>query len=210
VRRFAPLFPLPLLLALAAWGSMRAADAGGALFGAALSAVANVVGTEQRPVDDAGELDSVIPTSTLSTEGALGEAFVVDGVAVPKHTKAKSTGTAHAPVRSVFVSADKVLRLADGRATPRGVRIAADGARPAGLKLQGVESLGIGLREGDVLTRALGQPATSSSAVIRAILVARSRRVKVLEGEFYRGRERWVIRVEQPYLEEGHREPAVP
>ncbi|HEX6765055.1 MAG TPA: hypothetical protein VF103_06245 [Polyangiaceae bacterium] len=210
MRRFAPLVPLPLLLALAAWGSMRAADAGGALLGAALSAVASVVGAEQRPIDEDGELDTVVPTSTLVTDGALGDATIVDGVAAPKHAKAKSTGTAPASVRSVFISADKVLRLADGRAAPRGVRVPADGARPAGLKLQGVESLGIGLREGDVLTRALGQPATSSSAVIHAILVARSRHVKVLEGEFYRGRERWVLRVEQPYLEEGRREPSVP
>jgi hypothetical protein len=67
--------------------------------------------------------------------------------------------------------------------------------------LVGVAGLGIGLRDGDVLTSALGQPALSSSAVVRAILVARSQRIRVLEGEFFRGQERWVLRVEQPYLD---------
>ena len=108
--------------------------------------------------------------------------------------------------RSIFVSAQKVLELSETRVTPKGVRVPAKGARPAGLALLGVEGLGIGLRDGDVLTRALGQPALSSSAVVRAILVARANRVKVLEGEFYRGTERWTLRVEQPYLDENRYE----
>lgn len=199
MRKFAPLFPLPLLLALAAWGSARAADRAAAALGSALHAVASVVGTEQRP-SEGDEAEVVIPTSALVTRDAFeGEP---SAIAAPKRGKAKPGGAAATETRSIFVSSAQVLRLANARVKPRGIRVAADGKRPAGLKLVGVGGLGIGLRDGDVLTRALGQPALASSAVVRAILVARSHRVRVLEGEFYRGYERWTIRVEQPYLDE--------
>jgi len=200
LRRFAPFLPLPLVLALAAWGSARVADAAGAVLGEALAAVASVVGANQPSSDEESDLDGVIPVSTLAAGDALHEAGF-DSVATPAKKKAKSRASAPATERAIFVPAEKVLQLSETRATPRGVRVPADGARPAGLKLVGVGALGIGLRDGDVLTRALGQPALSSSAVVRAVLVARARRTKVLEGEFYRGRERWILRVEQPYLD---------
>ncbi|HEX6275103.1 MAG TPA: hypothetical protein VFZ53_18820 [Polyangiaceae bacterium] len=197
MRKLAPLVPLPLLVALAAWGSARTADAGGVALGAALSAVADVLRTEQRPADDDAALDEPIPNAALAAPG-LAEG---SGRRVPGAKRGKN-GQAQSPARSLFVSAETVLRLAGSRVTPKGVRVPASGSRPAGLSLRGVDGLGIGLRDGDVLTRALGQPALSSSAVVRAILVARSNRVRVLEGEFYRGSERWTLRVEQPYLDE--------
>jgi hypothetical protein len=200
VRKFAPLIPLPLLLALAAWGSARAADAVAVSLGAALGAVASVVGTEQRPSED-DAVDAAIPTSVVVT-GVDFSATETGALAAPKKGKTRSGSATATEVRSIYVSAAQVLKLADARVRPRGVRVPADGKRPAGLKLLGVAGLGIGLRDGDVLTRAIGQPALASSAVVRAILVARSKRVKVLEGEFYRGQERWTIRVEQPYLDE--------
>jgi hypothetical protein len=166
------------------------------MLGEALAAIASVVGTDRQATEEESELDETIPVSTLALDDAVAGASL-DAVAAPKGKKAKPAATQ----RSIFVSAEKVLRLADTKVSPRGVRVPADGPRPAGLKLAGVGALGIGLRDGDVLTRAVGQPALSSSAVVRAVLVARARRVKVLEGEFYRGRERWVLRVEQPYLE---------
>jgi hypothetical protein len=104
----------------------------------------------------------------------------------------------------VFVSQEQVLKLASSGARPRGTAVPASGARPAGLKLSGVAALGIGMQDGDVLTRAVGQSALSSGAVIQAVLSARARRVPVLEGEFWRGTERLLIRVEQPYLPERH------
>jgi hypothetical protein len=191
--------PLPFLVAIAAWGSSFVADAAGATLGAALSAVARVVAAEQGPAGD-DELDTTVPVSFGVVEPSPGSPNirVIAGV---KRGKARASA---APVstRSVFVSAQTVLRLSQARVAPKGVRVPADGARPAGLLLAGVEGLGVGLRDGDVLTRALGNPALSSSAVIRAILVARANRVSVLEGEFYRGSERWTLRVEQPYLDE--------
>jgi hypothetical protein len=204
VRQLAPLLPLPFLVALAAWGSARAAEFGGAALGAGLAAVAAVVGTEQAPFDEEDELDGTVPVSALGAQPAHGDAKTASA-SVPKRGKARSGQPATVSARSVFVSAEKVLRLSESRVTPKGVRVPASGARPAGLSLTGVAGLGIGLRDGDILTRALGQPALSSSAVIRAILVARAQRVKVLEGEFYRDGERWTLRVEQPYLDEPKR-----
>jgi hypothetical protein len=188
-------------LAFATWVSARVADAGGAMLGEALAAVAAVIGTNQPSSDEDSDPGGVIPVSTFALDDALGEAGT-DSLAAPGKKKAKSRPSAATTERAIFVSAEKVLRLSETRVTPRGVRVPADGARPAGLKLVGVGPLGIGLRDGDVLTRALGQPALSSSAVVRAVLVARASRIKVLEGEFYRGRERWILRVEQPYLDD--------
>jgi hypothetical protein len=113
---------------------------------------------------------------------------------------AKAKRKASEGQRVLFVNAATVLKLAESRARPRGVRVAAEGARPAGLRLSRVAELGIGLQDGDVLTRAVGQPALSSGAVVQAILLARSQGAKVLEGEFWRGGERWLLRVEQPYI----------
>jgi hypothetical protein len=151
-------------------------------------------------LDDDGDIDVAVPVSTLAVDDAVGQTNDAS-ITAPGKKKAKSRASAATTERAIFVSAEKVLRLSETRVTPRGVRVPADGLRPAGLKLVGVGPLGIGLRDGDVLTRALGQPALSSSAVVRAVLVARARRIKVLEGEFYRGRERWILRVEQPYLD---------
>jgi hypothetical protein len=197
VRRFLPLLPLPFLVAIAAWVSAWAADAGGAAIGAALSAVANVVGTDQPPAqdDDAGE--PIVPVVTLLAQNASAD------VVAPKRKKGQGGKATPPASRSIFVSAETVLKLSASALRPRAVRAAANGARPAGLKLAGVGALGIGLQDGDVLTSALGQPALSSSAIVRAILVARSQRARVLEGEFFRGQERWTLRVEQPYLDQG-------
>ena len=206
VRKLALLVPLPFLVAFAAWGSARVADTIGTALGAALSAVATVVGSEQRPVNEQDDPGARIRISSFDEDGPLG-ATNVAGAAPSGAKRGKGRADpAQAASRSIFVSAQKVLELSESRVTPKGVRVPAKGARPAGLALLGVEGLGIGLRDGDVLTRALGQPALSSSAVVRAILVARANRVKVLEGEFYRGTERWTLRVEQPYLDENRSE----
>jgi hypothetical protein len=205
VRKLALLVPLPFLVAFAAWGSARVADRIGVALGAALSAVATVALAEQRPVDEQEDPGARIRGSIFDEDASL--AANVVGAAPSGARRGKGRGDpAPATSRSIFISAQKVLELSETRVAPKGVRVPAKGARPAGLELHGVEGLCTGLRDGDVLTRALGQPALSSSAVVRAILVARANRVKVLEGEFYRGTERWTLRVEQPYLDENRYE----
>src|SRR5688572_6595294 len=188
VRRFVWLLPLPLLLALGAWGSSRAAEHIGGVLGGVLANVAALL-AKAEPADETFDFDSVVSSPTIPA------AAPVDPKPAKGQRAKRSTGQ-----KALFVSADTVLRIASKPVSLRGVPVPQQGARPAGLKLVGVSALGVGLLEGDVLTRALGQPALSREAVVRAVLLARARRDKVLEGEFYRGGERWLLRVEQPYL----------
>lgn len=185
------LAPLPFALMLSAWVSARVADRAGANAAIALSAVAALLRGPAR-VEPPEEL--TIPTDELIT---------VEPVAAPP-AKGKKRGGKATPSGPpvVFVGRNTVLGLANSGARPRGVPVPATALRAAGLKLVGVGGLGVGLRDGDVLTRAVGQPALSSGAVIGAVLKARAQRTPVLEGEFFRGAQRWLIRVEQPYLPE--------
>ena len=196
-RRLVWLLPLPLLCALGAWASVTAADRIGAALARALSSVASFVGSSQPKEPEPESFEDV----------ELGDGQLVPVTyALPAQSSAKkgsqqrgAKAKASAAERQVFVSASTVLRLAGSRAQPRGVPTKANGGRPAGLRLVRVSELGIGLQDGDVLTRAVGQPALSSTAVVNAVLLARAKRARVLEGEFWRGSERWVLLVEQPY-----------
>lgn len=192
VRRLLPLLPLPFVFALGAWTSARAAERVGADAAVVLSAVAVLVrsGGVAPPASEP-EL-SVIPT-----EGVV----LTEPVSAP--SKPRNSGKKPRPRATpvVFVSEKTVLGLANARVMPRGVLVPANAVRPAGLRLSGVGALGIGLQDGDVLTRALGQPVTAAGAVIQAVLVARAHHASVLEGEFWRGTQRYLLRVEQPYTE---------
>ncbi len=108
----------------------------------------------------------------------------------PKHSAAP---------RSVFVSAARVLAVAQSGARPRGKPVPKTATRPAGLKLSGVSALGLGVLDGDVLTEAAGAPALDGGAVIEAVLRARAKQAKTISGTFYRGDERYSLVVEQPY-----------
>jgi len=194
------LAPLPLLFALGAWASARVADRVAVTGANVLLLLAPLA--RDSPSAEAEEAPAlVIPTEFTLMGDALGGS-VHPAPPPSKHPRGKKTAPASTPV--VFVSQEQVLRLASTRARPHGAPVPASGARPAGLKLAGVAALGIGMQDGDVLTRAVGQPALSSGAVIQAVLSARARRAPVLEGEFWRGNQRWLIRVEQPYLPERH------
>jgi len=205
LRSLRPLVPLPFLLALAAWSSARVAERAG-------EAGANVLTTLSaafaRPAETPAP-EPALPTGVLLVAEPVEVARAAPALAGPTSKNAKRPSSARTAAPSVvFVSRDQVLRLATARVVPRGVPVAASGARPAGLKLSGVAALGIGLQEGDVLTRALGVPALSSGAVIQAVLVARAHRAPVLEGEVWRGNQRLILRVEQPYLGEAALAPA--
>lgn len=102
----------------------------------------------------------------------------------------------------IRVTAQNVLRLAEMGASPVGIPVAAGAGHPAGLSLQGVSGLGIGLEDGDILVRAHGQPALDPGAVISAIIASRGRRVPVITGEVWRAGRTIPLVVEQPYLVE--------
>lgn len=188
MRPLALLLPLPLLVAIAAVGSAHAADVLGARLGGALSVIGRVVGVEAK-------LDSSDP---FELPAAIAEPIRDTPQAAKKPGKKP---VKKAPAKGIFVSASSVLKLASRGGRPRGTPVKASGARPAGLRLSGVSALGIGLEDGDVLTRALGRPALSASSVVESVIVARAKRVKVLDGEIYRGNDRYLIQVEQPYLD---------
>jgi hypothetical protein len=194
VRRFAPFLPLPLLIALAAWSSGRLADAAGERVAGVLVGISQVLASaEVREPEPDLELTGEPAPQTIPAAAAA------PATAPPKPSKKRAAAKAAPAARGVFVSAETVLKLANRRIVPRGVAVKADGKRPAGLRLLHVSGLGIGLRDGDVLTRAVGQPALSSGAVVQAVLIARAQRARFLDGEFWRDGERYSLRVEQPY-----------
>ncbi|MEP7048836.1 MAG: hypothetical protein ABJB12_00720 [Pseudomonadota bacterium] len=101
--------------------------------------------------------------------------------------------------RGIRVSAAQVLALAARRAMPQAVPVKANAYHPAGLLLRGVAALGIGMQDGDVLTEAAGQKASSVAAVIGVVLAARARLSPEISGRFYRAGVPFSVTVEQPY-----------
>ncbi|MEB2310687.1 MAG: hypothetical protein OZ921_00080 [Sorangiineae bacterium] len=110
-------------------------------------------------------------------------------------------GAKRRPARGLRISSAAVLRLASAGGRPSGRLVAPDGSRPAGLSLSGVGGLGVGLRDGDVLTSAGGAAATSPGAVIGAVVAARAAHQASISGVFWRDGEPWQLVVDQPYLE---------
>lgn len=102
---------------------------------------------------------------------------------------------------SVFVSAERVLQLSREASMPASRYVPATGLRPAGLQVAGVAGLGIGVRDGDVLTRVAGVDVPSTAAVVSSVLQLRAKKVKAISGELWRGQERIRIVFEMPYLD---------
>ncbi len=102
-------------------------------------------------------------------------------------------------VHGIRISAAQVLALAERRAMPQAVPVKANAYHPAGLLLRGVSALGVGVQDGDVLTEAAGQKATSVAAVIGIVLAARARQSPEISGRFYRAGVPFLVTVEQPY-----------
>ena len=183
------LLPVPVVFAAGALASARVASQAGARGAQALGLFAELT---REPASH--EEADVIPTD-----------LPVVSAPIPAPAPHASHAGKHAkpvPAPVIFVSQRAVLGLAASGARPHGAPAPATAVRPAGLRLMGVAALGIGLLDGDVLTRAVGAPALSTGAVIQAVLAARARHAPVLEGEVWRGDRRFVLRVEQPYLDE--------
>ncbi|HKO51280.1 MAG TPA: hypothetical protein VJV79_26405 [Polyangiaceae bacterium] len=126
--------------------------------------------------------------------GVRGAAF--DATRTDPRVRARARATRPSGIR---VSAAQVLALAARRAMPSAVFVKATAQRPAGLRLSGVSALGIGIQDGDVLTEAAGQKASSVAAVVGVVLAARARQAAEISGRFYRGGVPFLLTVEQPY-----------
>jgi hypothetical protein len=143
------------------------------------------------PSDDPIALDDDSLVASSNDERAL--------AAPAKDSKARAHGHAAGVARGIRISANQVLALAARRAMPQAVHVRATAQHPAGLMLRGVSALGVGLQDGDVLTEAAGQKATSVATVVGIVLAARGRQVPEISGRFYRGWVPFGLSVEQPY-----------
>lgn len=199
-RRLLTALAVAASLSLSAWGSARLARASGDLIGGAVARAAAAI-----PAPGHSLLDSPPPREPLLGADADAAAVFEDlpdldaPSSATKPGKKKPSSTTVRPARGLHVKAATVLRLANRGARPSGVPVPAAGDRPAGLALQGVGGLGVGLRDGDVLTQVAGAPASSTGAVVGAVLAARQRRAPAMSGVVYRGQEKIAIYVEMPY-----------
>ncbi len=126
-----------------------------------------------------------------SSEGSLGPS--------PKAPTARGSALR----RGVYVTAQKVLALARAGARPSGIRVGPQGSRPGGLMLIGVSGLGVGLRDGDILIQAAGQPAVSEESVVAAVVKARGARRAQISGRVWRDGTSFPLVVAQPYVGPG-------
>jgi hypothetical protein len=163
--------------------------------------------TLQRPTDAV-----VMPVA----EGESDEDFRSSGDAVsggdvvasskPKHSPKKpnqGSSSKTKPLPSIRVPKSVVLRLARIGQRPSGVPVAASGTRPAGIQVFGAASLGIGVRDGDILTHVSGVPVSQVGQVLALVIAARGAKAQQISGQLWRGNRSYTIVVEQPYLREG-------
>jgi len=180
---------IPPLVAVKAWAGAYA-DALGNGIAAWLVAV---VPTLPPPADE------YQPGERAESEPPFGSDLGVRGAPVDAKRPRQSPRTRATPAHGIRISAAQVLALAARRAMPHAVFVKANAEHPAGLLLAGVSALGVGLQDGDVLTEAAGQKATSVPVVVGVVLAARSRQASEISGRFYRGGVPFLLTVEQPY-----------
>jgi hypothetical protein len=101
---------------------------------------------------------------------------------------------------SVLVRRSRVRAAAQAGIRPSGSPVPATTFRSAGLALIGVGGIGVGLRDGDVLTRAGGTPARSDAAIVGAVTAALQRGHPAISAEVWRGTQRIIVTVELPKL----------
>lgn len=194
---------------LAAWLSGTLADRLGRRVGEGLSSGIAVLLPPPPTLPPRCELaPDHAPAAPPSLVTPAASARALTGGGDPRSRRAAAPG-APAPRRGLHVSADAVLRLARSGARPRGVPVPAEGARPAGILLQDVGGLGVGLQDGDVLTMAGGAPSLAPSDVVGMVIAARGRRAALIGGQFWRDGEPWNLVVEQPYPDPSAREDPV-
>jgi S1-C subfamily serine protease len=158
----------------------------------------------------AASLIAVVPTlpprsdqDELTETPQVEAPFEVDpgvrGVALDSKHPRQPARPRTATKQGIRVTSAQVLALAARRAMPHALFVKATAEHPAGLLLGGVSALGIGLQDGDILTEAAGQKATSVAVVVGIVLAARSRQASEISGRFYRGGVPFLLTVEQPY-----------
>ncbi|HEY5373014.1 MAG TPA: hypothetical protein VIK01_04975, partial [Polyangiaceae bacterium] len=151
------------------------------------------------PVDDAYRAMS--GDQPRDEEAILSETPVLQAAVHQERSERRAAARIYraSDAHRIRVSAAQVLALAERRAMPQAVSVKANAYHPAGLLLRGVSALGIGVQDGDVLTEAAGQKATSVATVVGVVLAARARQSPEISGRFYRAGVPFLVTVEQPY-----------
>jgi hypothetical protein len=154
------------------------------------------------------KLEAATPDDALTETELMSGAFRFGspGLGATASATATQSAAAHAKhvakrsvVHAVYISSAQVLSLAARRAMPGAAPVRASTDHPAGLQLRGVSALGVGLQDGDVLTEAAGQRASSVALVVGVVLAARARHSSEISGRFYRAGVPYLVSVEQPY-----------
>jgi hypothetical protein len=115
-----------------------------------------------------------------------------------KGTKARASNPPGV-LPAIYVTAETVLRIANSGQRPSGKPVTASGHRPAGVQVFGATCLGLGVRDGDIITRVSGVEVKSPGQVIALVIAARGARQQVIGAELYRGQRSYTLTVEQPY-----------
>jgi len=139
--------------------------------------------------------DSVLTETELGSDATASRVWRGPNKIARGAKRGPQTATLHA----IHISSAQVLALASHRAMPDAAPVRASADHPAGLLLRGVSGLGVGLQDGDVLTEAAGQRASSVAAVIGVVLAARARHSAEISGRFFRAGVPYALTVEQPY-----------
>jgi hypothetical protein len=183
-------------------GSLLSVCAARALSGLCADALGDRIGTTLAsllgPVSSGlgpAESDSVLTEAELTGDAPASRVFGGPN----KIARAAKHGGKSPALHAIRISSAQVLALASHRAMPDAAPVRASAEHPAGLLLRGVSGLGVGLQDGDVLTEAAGQRASSVAAVIGVVLAARARHSSEISGRFFRAGVPYVVTVEQPY-----------
>ncbi|MSP25061.1 MAG: hypothetical protein EXR75_07830 [Myxococcales bacterium] len=107
-----------------------------------------------------------------------------------------------APV-GVLVKRQRVMAAARAGIRPSGSPVAMNAWRGRGLALAGVGMVGVGLRDGDVVTKVGGSPATSDAAVVGAVTAALRKGHPAITAEVWRDRQKIIVTVELPKVRFG-------
>jgi len=146
--------------------------------------------------------EKALPEAASPAEApSAGNAFEpVALTTTPRRTPKSRPAATPGAVSALFVPQAKVLALAQTAARPRGSFVTATSEHPAGLLLSGVDGLGIGVNDGDILIEALGVTPRSPGQIIALVVQARARKAQFLSGVLWRRGQLLRITVEQPYL----------
>lgn len=138
---------------------------------------------------------------------------LLEQVTLPPSPRSAPRPASARPASPVVAPSGILIRAAAVRAAvarggmPSGSPVTADGARPAGLVLSGVSGYGTALRDGDVLVRVGGTPATSEGRVIAAVSGAVRSGARAIDGEVWRAGRRIAVVVELPRFRKPTRKP---